>query len=264
MTTDQLTAGGRGSCLSSLSFRWGPKLLEVNSSSLPQRESLARFPESRESIDSQALSHPRTADRAGLLYFARFGITEGLIRDTLGTAFSRGGDYADLFFQQRVMRSRFQPRGTTSSGRRSAVARSACAGLAAGAGCPKAVRSGGGPVVRGRRVVAADAGAEGLRFLCMGRTAKDHVLVPHGPAPLPPPRPVPWRALGVDLPIALFGGGVFVVTTSAGSLATPFGSVGQPRLAVGWLASGRPTWQPSAVQARIEAWARHPGRRSRR
>ena len=76
------------------------------------------------------------------------------------------------------------------------------------------------------RLAGADAGAEGLRVLCKGRTVKDHVLVPHGPAPLPPPRPVPWRALGVDLPIALFGGGVFVVTTilvlAMAFMQTPF------------------------------------------
>ncbi len=35
-------------------------------------------------------------------YFARFGVDEKLIRETLAAALSRGGDYADLFFQHRV------------------------------------------------------------------------------------------------------------------------------------------------------------------
>jgi TldD protein len=40
---------------------------------------------------------------AGIGYFARFGVDEQLIRDTLGAALSRGGDHADLFFQHRVL-----------------------------------------------------------------------------------------------------------------------------------------------------------------
>ena len=39
----------------------------------------------------------------GIGYFSRFGVTEKLIRETLATALSRGGDYADVFFQHRVM-----------------------------------------------------------------------------------------------------------------------------------------------------------------
>ncbi|MBM7114986.1 TldD/PmbA family protein [Archangium primigenium] len=39
---------------------------------------------------------------ASIGYFSRFGITEGLIRETLAAALSRGGDYCDLFFQHRV------------------------------------------------------------------------------------------------------------------------------------------------------------------
>ncbi len=55
--------------------------------------------------DSGGLSHPRSADREGVAYFAQFGITEALIRATLASALSRGGDYADLFFQHRIMNS---------------------------------------------------------------------------------------------------------------------------------------------------------------
>ncbi len=38
----------------------------------------------------------------GIGYFARFGVTEKMLRDGLGAALSRGADYADLFFQHRV------------------------------------------------------------------------------------------------------------------------------------------------------------------
>src|SRR4030042_197317 len=38
----------------------------------------------------------------GIGYFARFGVTELMIAETLGAALSRGGDYADVFFQHRV------------------------------------------------------------------------------------------------------------------------------------------------------------------
>src|SRR5690242_42693 len=35
-------------------------------------------------------------------YFARFGVTEALVSETLSAALSRGGDHADVFFQHRV------------------------------------------------------------------------------------------------------------------------------------------------------------------
>jgi TldD protein len=38
----------------------------------------------------------------GISYFSRFGVTEELIRETLATALSRGGDHADVFFQHGV------------------------------------------------------------------------------------------------------------------------------------------------------------------
>jgi TldD protein len=38
-------------------------------------------------------------------YFSRFGVDEQLIAKTLGVALSRGGDFADLFFQHRVSTS---------------------------------------------------------------------------------------------------------------------------------------------------------------
>ena len=38
----------------------------------------------------------------GIGYFARFGVTEKMLRDGLAAALSRGADYADLFFQHRV------------------------------------------------------------------------------------------------------------------------------------------------------------------
>jgi TldD protein len=42
---------------------------------------------------------------SGIGYFARFGIDEPLMRETLAAALSRGGDYAELFFQHRVTES---------------------------------------------------------------------------------------------------------------------------------------------------------------
>ena len=41
----------------------------------------------------------------GVGYFGRFGVTEKLIKDTIGAALSKGGDYADVFFQHRVTNS---------------------------------------------------------------------------------------------------------------------------------------------------------------
>ncbi len=38
----------------------------------------------------------------GIGYFARFGVTESMIGEALGAALSRGGEYADVFFQHRV------------------------------------------------------------------------------------------------------------------------------------------------------------------
>ena len=94
-----------------MSFRWGPKLLEVNSSSLPQRESLARFPESRESVDSQALSWLATDPRrqqvvdghgvALVLVFARararLWLDEADRRWTGGDRGGAAGAYASVF-----------------------------------------------------------------------------------------------------------------------------------------------------------------------
>jgi TldD protein len=40
--------------------------------------------------------------REGIGYFARFGVTERMIAQTLATALSRGGDHADVYFQHRI------------------------------------------------------------------------------------------------------------------------------------------------------------------
>jgi len=42
------------------------------------------------------------AVRAGIGWFERFGVTERMLREALSAALSRGGDFADLFFQHRV------------------------------------------------------------------------------------------------------------------------------------------------------------------
>lgn len=43
-----------------------------------------------------------TGPTSGVGYFSRFGVTEKLIRETLGAALSKGGDFADVYFQHRV------------------------------------------------------------------------------------------------------------------------------------------------------------------
>jgi TldD protein len=43
-----------------------------------------------------------TGPTTGVGYFSRFGVTEKLIRETLSAAMSKGGDFADVFFQHRV------------------------------------------------------------------------------------------------------------------------------------------------------------------
>jgi len=45
---------------------------------------------------------PSTGPRESIGYFGRFGVDERLIRATLTEALSRGGDYADVYFQHRV------------------------------------------------------------------------------------------------------------------------------------------------------------------
>ncbi|HET7437228.1 MAG TPA: metallopeptidase TldD-related protein [Thermoanaerobaculia bacterium] len=44
----------------------------------------------------------KTGPSDGIGYFGRFGVTDKLVRDTIGAALSKGGDYADVFFQHRV------------------------------------------------------------------------------------------------------------------------------------------------------------------
>jgi TldD protein len=48
---------------------------------------------------------PGTGATEGLGYFGRFGVTEKMIREALGTALSRGGDYADVYFEHSVLNS---------------------------------------------------------------------------------------------------------------------------------------------------------------
>ncbi len=49
-----------------------------------------------------AMAVNASADKASVGYFSRFGVTEAMIRETVAEAMSKGGDYADLFFQHRV------------------------------------------------------------------------------------------------------------------------------------------------------------------
>jgi TldD protein len=54
-------------------------------------------------MTSQALA--TSGPTAGIGYFSRFGITAKMIRDALSAALSKGGEYADVFFQHRVTNS---------------------------------------------------------------------------------------------------------------------------------------------------------------
>ena len=44
----------------------------------------------------------KTGPTEGVGYFGRFGVTDKLLKDTLSAALSKGGEYADVFFQHRV------------------------------------------------------------------------------------------------------------------------------------------------------------------
>ena len=50
-------------------------------------------------------ARPGAGATDGVGYFGRFGVTEKMIREALGVALSRGGDYADLYFEHSVLNS---------------------------------------------------------------------------------------------------------------------------------------------------------------
>jgi TldD protein len=51
---------------------------------------------------AQALAASGPGTAPGIRYFARFGVTETLIRQALAEALASGGDFADVFFQHQV------------------------------------------------------------------------------------------------------------------------------------------------------------------
>lgn len=55
----------------------------------------------------------------GVGYFARFGVTEAMIRQTLAAALSRGGDYADLYFEHSISNTLGLEDGEVNRGYRS-------------------------------------------------------------------------------------------------------------------------------------------------
>jgi TldD protein len=65
------------------------------SATLPEL-ALARGCSSAEAVAGVTGSSP------GIGYFARFGVDERMIRETLSAAMARGGDFADVFFQHRI------------------------------------------------------------------------------------------------------------------------------------------------------------------
>ena len=52
--------------------------------------------------DTTARPATQAGTSEGIGYFARFGVTERMIAQTLSTALARGGEHADVFFQHRV------------------------------------------------------------------------------------------------------------------------------------------------------------------
>ncbi|WP_242352205.1 MULTISPECIES: TldD/PmbA family protein [unclassified Anaeromyxobacter] len=52
--------------------------------------------------DTAARPATQAGTSEGIGYFARFGVTERMIAQTLATALTRGGEHADVFFQHRV------------------------------------------------------------------------------------------------------------------------------------------------------------------
>lgn len=61
----------------------------------------------------------RRGQAGGIGYFARFGVTEALIREALSAALSKGGEVADVYFQHRVASGLVLEDGTVSRAARS-------------------------------------------------------------------------------------------------------------------------------------------------
>ena len=109
-----------------------------------------------------------TGPTPGVGYFARFGVTDKLIRDTLGAAMSKGGDYADVFFQHRVTNNLGLEDGAVNRA-------SANVGLGVGVRVVKNDQTGYG--------FTEDITAEGLR-----RAALTAAAIAEGPAQTAPVR----------------------------------------------------------------------------
>jgi len=74
------------------------------SSQSEKREALSAFAhEAGQLATGSPSASPNPAD--GLSYFARFGVDERLLREALSCALTRGGDWADLFFEHGVSQS---------------------------------------------------------------------------------------------------------------------------------------------------------------
>ena len=96
----------------------------------------------------------------GVNYFARFGVTEKMIRETLSAALSRGGEYADVFFQHRLTNSMTLEDGAVNRANSSV-------GLGVGVRVVKGIQTGYGftedltPAALKRAALTAAAIAEG-------------------------------------------------------------------------------------------------------
>jgi len=110
----------------------------------------------------------KTGPTAGVGYFSRFGVTEKLIRDTLSAALSKGGDYADVFFQHRVTNNLMLEDGIVNRA-------SSNVGLGVGVRVVKGDQTGYG--------FTEDITADGLR-----RAALTAAVIAEGPAKTAPAR----------------------------------------------------------------------------
>ena len=109
-----------------------------------------------------------TGPTNGVGYFARFGVTEQLMRSTLSSALSKGGVYADVFFQHRVSNNLSLEDGIVNRA-------SANVALGVGVGVLKGDQTGYG--------FTEDITPDGLR-----RAALTAAAIAQGPAREGPPR----------------------------------------------------------------------------
>ena len=117
-------------------------------------------------LDQAGGSSMQAGTKQGIGYFARFGVTEAMIRQTLSDALSKGGDYADVYFQHQV---------SNTLGLEDGVVNRAYANMALGVGV---------------RVIKGDQTGYGyteeLTLEALRQTARTAAAIADGPARLGP------------------------------------------------------------------------------